>query len=397
MTPVSDLPSEPLPALPEPASVEPLPEGVGDTWAETLRQFLGRYARRNTRAAYRGALERFARWAVGEGVASPAEIDVRAVQAYALDLVAWQVKPRTYQLHRTALALFLEWLGDLAPPGVLLPSRRQVLQLLPKPNVRGRTIDATPEVHAASMLEVAAARGPRDLLMVQLSLLCGLRTSEVAAVRLGSVEVGVDGAFVWLARHTVGFSAGDVSAGDFSAGDSSAGDVSAGEIPAGEGTAGGEVWALEVHHKGGVRLVPVPAEVRETVLAYLDETGRRGLLGTAEPLLQRKRPGPGSSSDTLDSSTVYRVIAAVAEEAGVPGRVSPQRLRHRCGITFLGHGGGGVSALAQVLGHASLETTSSYVEADRFDEARRALENVVGRLRQVRRSLPERVGPSAGK
>jgi len=124
---------------------------------------------------------------------------------------------------------------------------------------------------------------------------------------------------------------------------------------------------LRVWGKGGKeRVVPLPAEAREALAAYLALRERPGILG--EPLftsLSRRRGPPRR----LGPRDVRRVLAARARAARLAEPVHPHRLRHSY-ATHLLDMGADLREIQELLGHASLSTTQKYtaVSAERLLE-----------------------------
>jgi integrase/recombinase XerD len=126
---------------------------------------------------------------------------------------------------------------------------------------------------------------------------------------------------------------------------------------------------VAVRGKGGTRrAVAVPTLARDALLAYL-ATGRPELRA------RDRRPRPdqarhrdadavflGARGRRLGRQDVWRIVARVAERAGVRGedqRVFPHALRHSCG-THLIQAGVDIRYVQAHLGHASPVTTEIY-------------------------------------
>jgi len=117
-----------------------------------------------------------------------------------------------------------------------------------------------------------------------------------------------------------------------------------------------ELAGLRVLGKGGKeRIVPLGSYARRAVEAYLVR-GRPALSarGTGTPALLLNARGA-----RLSRQSAYAVLRRVAEQAGVPGEVSPHTLRHSF-ATHLLDGGADVRVVQELLGHASVTTTQIY-------------------------------------
>ena len=117
-----------------------------------------------------------------------------------------------------------------------------------------------------------------------------------------------------------------------------------------------ELAALRVLGKGSrERVVPLGSYARQAVEAYLVR-GRPALVGRGRgtPALLVNARG-----SRLSRQSAYAVLRRVAEQAGVPGEVSPHTLRHSF-ATHLLDGGADVRVVQELLGHASVTTTQIY-------------------------------------
>lgn len=142
------------------------------------------------------------------------------------------------------------------------------------------------------------------------------------------------------------------------------------ELLYGAGLRVGELVALDVRdvdlHRGDVRvwgkggkerIVPVPAAARAALRAWLDLRRRPGVL--AEPLFTSLRGRKGEAPRRLGARDVRRRLLRRAQNANLPGRIHPHRLRHSY-ATHLLDMGTDLRAIQELLGHASLSSTQKY-------------------------------------
>lgn len=110
--------------------------------------------------------------------------------------------------------------------------------------------------------------------------------------------------------------------------------------------------------KGGKgRRLPVGEPAVKAVLAYLTD-GRDDLI----PQWRRPRPTAVFLSRVgtrLRSDLLGRALALRARQAGIEGHVTMHTLRHSAAVHMLKRGAD-IRSLAQLLGHASVETTARY-------------------------------------
>jgi len=147
--------------------------------------------------------------------------------------------------------------------------------------------------------------GLRDALLFALLYDCGLRVSELAALRLEQLDL--------------------------------------------------ESWLIRVRGKGDKeRFVPFGEEARASILAYLSRS--RGL--------SRRAGGnshlfPGARGGHLTRQRAWQIVKAHLVGAGVARTVSPHTLRHSF-ATHLLDNGADLRAVQLLLGHADISTTQIY-------------------------------------
>lgn len=115
--------------------------------------------------------------------------------------------------------------------------------------------------------------------------------------------------------------------------------------------------------KGGLtRTVPLTADVRSALKAYLDQIGYE--LGDDDPLWQ------GTRGPLQDRGGICRLLEKYARWAGIEG-LTPHVLRHTFATRYLEANPGDLRGLAALLGHASLNTVMVYTEPTEEDLLKR--------------------------
>lgn len=165
----------------------------------------------------------------------------------------------------------------------------------------------TPEIDRI----IAAADGPtvkglRDSAMLEVLYSCGLRVSELTALRLADLFFG-------------------------------------------------EGYIRVVGKGDKQRLVPVSAAAREKIQRYLDV--RRSARSGEEILFLNNRGGQ------LTRVMVFTILRNAALRAGIDKRISPHTFRHSF-ATHLIEGGAGIRQVQELLGHESILTTEIYTHLD---------------------------------
>ena len=114
---------------------------------------------------------------------------------------------------------------------------------------------------------------------------------------------------------------------------------------------------LVVTGKGGkTRIVPVLAQAREAVAAYLALCPFP--LKAGEPMFRGQKGGP------LNARTIQLLMARMRGALGLPETATPHALRHSFASHLLGNGAD-LRVIQELLGHASLSSTQIYTEVNR--------------------------------
>jgi integrase/recombinase XerD len=115
--------------------------------------------------------------------------------------------------------------------------------------------------------------------------------------------------------------------------------------------------------KGGLsRIVPLTADVRNALNAYLKQLGREL---TADEWLWQGTRGP-----LQDRGGICRLLEKYARWAGIDN-LTPHVLRHTFATRYLESNPGDLRGLASILGHASLNTVMIYTEPREEDLLKR--------------------------
>ena len=115
----------------------------------------------------------------------------------------------------------------------------------------------------------------------------------------------------------------------------------------------------QVSLKGKIRTVLIPSRLCRKLLAYARERSF-----AADPVFQTRAGAP------LSRRQVWAEMKELARRAGIPeAKVFPHNLRHLFARTYY-HATGDVARLADILGHASMETTRIYLISTGAEHAR---------------------------
>ncbi|PHJ39945.1 integrase [Desulforamulus profundi] len=158
------------------------------------------------------------------------------------------------------------------------------------------------------LLREAERRGKvRDIALIRLMMSCGLRVSEVVAIRLTDLDIGE--------RHGM----------------------------------------VAVRGKGNkYREVPVPPEARKAIKEWMTERTKKYLAN--DWLFPNKKGGH------ITTRNAEKVIKNIGKFAGL--NIHPHVLRHTAATNMV-RTGADLVTVAQILGHADLNTTAIYTKPDR--------------------------------
>ncbi len=263
----------------------------------------------NTLTAYQQDLTQFIGYLQERQIAHPAAITPELVQGF-------QTQGRRDGLHGLSLARKATsvkmWMQFLCRDGVLAADPTEAIDLGKPTPLRLPTTLSLPEIERLLLAPPSdTPEGVRDRAMLEMMYGCGLRVSELIALKLEDVD-----ARAGLVR------------------------------PFGKGNK--------------ERQTPMGEGVQGTLAAYLAH---------ARPRLLENKPIPTSAlfvtrhGGPMTRHHFVLLVKGYAQEAQIAKPISPHTLRHSF-ATHLLSGGADLRAIQEMLGHASVQTTQRYTQVD---------------------------------
>lgn len=272
---------------------------------ELLQRFeshlVGEGKSRHTLRAYARDLRLFAEWfSITNGTPLRPEaitpIDVRQYRSYLLTVKG--SKPATANRKLASLSTFCRWAQE---GGLIVANPAQGIAPVEEVRPAPKWLDKNQQY---ALLRAVQEKGKvRDVALITLMLHTGLRVSEVAALKVGDVELSV------------------------------------------------RKGALNVRGgKGGkYRTVPLNADARKALQAYMEQ--RPGLTVGDYLFI-------GQRGDRLEAPGIYYLVQSYAYDAHLE-EVTPHTLRHTFGKNLV-DASVSIDRVAQLLGHESVDTTRIY-------------------------------------
>ena len=261
----------------------------------------------NTLAAYGQDLTQLLDFLEEQGVSDVRAVTPEHVRGFLAGLRAAGLRPASL---RRKMASIRRWMGFLCERGLRADDPTLPVELGRAPQRLPVTL-SLPEVERLLTSPPAhTPEGLRDRAMLETMYGCGLRVSELVALRAGDVDLRAG-----LVR------------------------------PFGKG--------------GKERQVPLGDGVRDTLTAYL---------AAARPLLLARKPPAPALFVTRRGGPMTRthfllLVKKYAQDARIAKTISPHVLRHSF-ATHLLSGGADLRAIQEMLGHASVQTTQRYTAVD---------------------------------
>jgi site-specific recombinase XerD len=265
-------------------------------WLEALNS-QGKSA--HTLAAYRRALNHFLRWY--KAGYTPAFIPDAVLPRHVWDWKAYQQTveksaPATINQRLVAITGFFHW---AAAQGLARKNPAEDIGSVQRPTPQPRGVDG----ERLRLLLDAAREHARDYALLNVMSGAGLRVGELLSLRVG-----------------------DLSLGERSG-------------------------SMAVRKRGSARNVPLTADVRRALYAYME--GHRERNNPNAPLWM------GARGPLRHRSAVLRLLEKYAIQAGIEP-VSPDALRHTFAARYLDANPNDLRGLARILGHSSLNMVIMY-------------------------------------
>ncbi|MBQ1224858.1 MAG: tyrosine recombinase XerD [Alistipes sp.] len=280
-----------------------------ERWNRTIHDFLQhikleRNLASNSVEAYKRDINGFAHFVLHQYDVVPTKVEQYMVERYMAHLYDINQKRTSQARQLSGIKSFFNFLLindkiDNSPTEfVEAPkSTRQLPEILTVEEVE-RIIESIP---------CDTMKGKRDRAMIELLYSCGLRVSELTALRLSDLFFG-------------------------------------------EGY-------IRVLGKGSKqRLVPIGKLARERIMLYIDERCEHNIKGQ-DTLFLNNRNAP------LTRIMVFTIIRNAVERAGIEKSISPHTFRHSF-ATHLLAGGASIRQVQEMLGHESNVTTEIYTHLD---------------------------------
>jgi len=307
-----------------------------------IRLTVERGLSRNSLDAYSRDLNDFQQFCRVHGIA-PNELDTRVVTAYMEHLA---VRGLAVASQRRRLAAVRGLIRDLLESGALEHDPARNFKLRRHSRALPRTLGATEIELLLAAIDISKLRGLRDRAMLEIAYGCGLRVSELVALRLNQIDLA--------GKVVIVFGKGSKER----------------VVPVGGAALRALTAYLTARHKAAQ--------------AQLAAAGRRGQRAGASAV----RPAAAAFITRLGRPmTRQGFFKALKGWASVDERlawISPHTLRH-CFATHLLEGGADLRAVQEMLGHSDISTTQLYTHLSRTH------------LRKVHRTYhPRALGQLAG-
>ncbi len=258
--------------------------------------------------AYQGHLDAYLAWAERTGT-DTLDPGVRGLRRYLAELKAARYAPRTVSAHLSAIRSFFSW---AVVAGAVSLNPAEAVQMPKVPKSLPKTVGARDMRALLDAPDAAEPEGARDRAMLELFYATGARISELSHLDIESLDLN--------ARTVRLFGKGSKE-----------------------------------------RIVPIYRAAADAVCTYL--AGPRGELlaqaGRREDPSGRHALFISARGNRMDANALRYRFRVLCRRAGLPADVTPHVIRHTFATDLLA-GGADLRSVQELLGHASLSTTTLY-------------------------------------
>ena len=298
---------------------------IDASFADALDAFIAYIARvegfsEETVRAYEGHIEAFGRWCARSGVVA-LEPSVRDMRRYLAELKRARYAARTISAHLSSIRSFFRW---CLFEGIVDFEVASSIQMPKVPQTLPKTIVASDMDRLMAVPDTSKPEGLRDAAMLELFYATGARISELSRLDIEDFD---------RSSRTV-----------------------------------------RLFGKGSKeRIVPVYRRALDAVERYVAD-GRPVLLaasGHQEQSESRHALFISARGNRMDTNALRYRFRSLSRAAGLPADVTPHVMRHTFATDLLA-GGADLRSVQELLGHASLATTTLYTHLtpDRLTGAR---------------------------
>jgi len=278
--------------------------GSGNTLRDFFQELYSGGTAQSTVDAYQKDMAYFSKWYVDTYSREPRPEDITSI-----DLREYQgymqniqgLKPATVNRRMAALEKYIKWAYGKGYVDRLPAFPKTIREQKAPPKALER-------VEQNRLLREVERRGKaRDVALIRILMSCGLRVGEAISIRLADINIGE--------RH----------------------------------------GSVTVRGKGNkYREVPVPPEARRAIREWLEERVKRH--PDSEWLFPNRKGGH------ITARYIERMVKNIGKFAGLD--IHPHVLRHTAATNMV-RTGADLVTVAQILGHADLNTTAIYTKPDR--------------------------------
>jgi integrase/recombinase XerD len=308
-----------------------------------IRQTVERGLSRNSLDAYGRDLRDFQQFCRTHRIA-PNELDMRVITAYLENLA---VREFAAASQRRRLAGIRGLIRDLLERGILERDPARNLKLHRHSRILPRTLGAKEIELLLDAIDTSTLRGLRDRAMLEIAYGCGLRVSELVALRLNQIDLA--------AKVVIVFGKGGKER----------------IVPLGTAALRALTVYLAARHKAAQTQLMAASRRRRSADAAMVRPNSAAFITRLGRAMTRQ--------------SFFKTLKRWASSDERLAWVSPHTLRH-CFATHLLEGGADLRAVQEMLGHSDISTTQLYTHLSRTQ------------LRKVYRTYhPRAAGPLAGR